>query len=744
MPDTTAPNLTSLSFTPTVNLGGGPQPISFTVGATDDQSGVFIVDIWFANSLNYTLPPSSTVHSSRLVDILGTPTDTFADGQLTETFNLTTFNTSGTYTIDHIDVFDLAHNQHTYTTAQLAALGAQTSFTIQGGTADTTAPTLTSLSFQPVIDLSGGAQPITFTVGATDDASGVNGAVIVFTNGLYVTDILGSLFKFPMFGVLDAIDSFSDGQSANTFTISPFNAAGTYTIDHIDVFDNANNTRTYNAAQLAGLGIATSVTVQGGTPDTTAPTLTSLSFQPIVNISGGNQPITFTVGATDDLSGISNVNITLADAITTEITPGNNASSPFISVPDGIDSFSDGQSANTSTLTTSNAPGVYSIDHVDVFDKIGNVHTYSAAQLAALGASTSFTIVGHGPVITSNGGHDTAGVTVAENTTAVTTVSAIDGDSGATVGYAVVGGADMAKFAVDPVSGALSFVAAPNFENPTDADHNNSYVVQVRAADASHSDVQTITVGVTDVFQEPGKPKDFNGDLSGDVFWQNDDGHAALWMMQGTSPQSMGVLRYNGPTVHAKASADLNGDGKADILWQNDDGAPAFWLMDGTRELGSGNLRNNGPTWHIADAADFNGDGKADVLWQNDDGSPAMWLMDGTSELGGGNLRNNGPTWHIKAAADFNGDGKADILWQNDDGSAAIWLMDGTRELGGGNLRNNGPTWHAEGATDVNDDGKADIIWLSDSGSAAVWLMNGTTELGGANLPQLDGSWHLV
>ena len=53
------------------------------------------------------------------------------------------------------------------------------------------------------------------------------------------------------------------------------------------------------------------------------------------------------------------------------------------------------------------------------------------------------------PVITSNGGGATAAVNVAENTTAVTTVTATDPDAGATLTYSIVGGADAAKFTIN-------------------------------------------------------------------------------------------------------------------------------------------------------------------------------------------------------------------------------------------------------------------------------------------------------
>jgi VCBS repeat-containing protein len=103
------------------------------------------------------------------------------------------------------------------------------------------------------------------------------------------------------------------------------------------------------------------------------------------------------------------------------------------------------------------------------------------------------------PVITSNGGGDTVGISTVENATAVTVVSAADPDAGALLAYSIVGGADQAKFQINPSTGVLSFIAAPDFETPADADQNNSYIVQVRVSDGSLFDSQTIAVNVLDV-----------------------------------------------------------------------------------------------------------------------------------------------------------------------------------------------------------------------------------------------------
>jgi cyclophilin family peptidyl-prolyl cis-trans isomerase len=85
---------------------------------------------------------------------------------------------------------------------------------------------------------------------------------------------------------------------------------------------------------------------------------------------------------------------------------------------------------------------------------------------------------------------------VAENTTAVTTVTTTSAEGGVT--FSVTGGADQGKFQINPNSGALTFITAPDFEVPTDSGADNHYVVTVTATDGNGGTFsQTINVTVT-------------------------------------------------------------------------------------------------------------------------------------------------------------------------------------------------------------------------------------------------------
>jgi|GEM_PF-695359 len=105
------------------------------------------------------------------------------------------------------------------------------------------------------------------------------------------------------------------------------------------------------------------------------------------------------------------------------------------------------------------------------------------------------------PAFTSSASHN-----VAENTTAVATVTATDADpQSQTVSFAITGGADSAQFSITS-DGVLTFVVAPNFEVPTDTDANNTYDVQVTATDSGTpvlTTVQNLTVTVSDVNELP-------------------------------------------------------------------------------------------------------------------------------------------------------------------------------------------------------------------------------------------------
>ena len=99
----------------------------------------------------------------------------------------------------------------------------------------------------------------------------------------------------------------------------------------------------------------------------------------------------------------------------------------------------------------------------------------------------------------------------AENQTTVGTVEASDDDMDDEItGYVLSGGADQTLFSIGSTSGVLTFQAAPDYEDPQDADTDNAYEVTVQATGGTEGRVltatQTITVTVMNVAEQPDTP----------------------------------------------------------------------------------------------------------------------------------------------------------------------------------------------------------------------------------------------
>nr|WP_307104824.1 cadherin domain-containing protein [Sphingomonas sp. SORGH_AS_0950] len=94
--------------------------------------------------------------------------------------------------------------------------------------------------------------------------------------------------------------------------------------------------------------------------------------------------------------------------------------------------------------------------------------------------------------------------TIAENGTSVATATATDPNAGDTISWSIASGADAARFTIDSSTGALRFVAAPDYDAPSDANGDNQYQVVLRATDQTglFSD-KAVTVTVTDVNEAP-------------------------------------------------------------------------------------------------------------------------------------------------------------------------------------------------------------------------------------------------
>ncbi|OYU01548.1 MAG: hypothetical protein CFE36_09685 [Sphingomonadaceae bacterium PASS1] len=165
---------------------------------------------------------------------------------------------------------------------------------------------------------------------------------------------------------------------------------------------------------------------------------------------------------------------------------------------EGIDTAVYNGSLGDYTVTT-NADGSISVAD----NRAGNPNgsdTLVAVERINIGG-TLYALDGK-PLISSDGGGDTASVTVSENGTFVTTVTATDPDANTILSYSISGGADAALFDINAATGALTFKAAPNYEAPADLGGDNVYDVVVQVSDGTLTDTQAIVVTVTNAIND--------------------------------------------------------------------------------------------------------------------------------------------------------------------------------------------------------------------------------------------------
>ena len=113
----------------------------------------------------------------------------------------------------------------------------------------------------------------------------------------------------------------------------------------------------------------------------------------------------------------------------------------------------------------------------------------------------------------------TTSYSVIENQTSAFTVSATDAD-GDSLTYSVSGGDDGALFNISS-TGVVTFIAAPDFEIPSDANADNAYLLTVSVTDGTASASANFTVTVTNDASDDVTTNNFDGVLIRDGYIQS-------------------------------------------------------------------------------------------------------------------------------------------------------------------------------------------------------------------------------
>jgi len=189
------------------------------------------------------------------------------------------------------------------------------------------------------------------------------------------------------------------------------------------------------------------------------------------------------------------------NSITTALTePASVTLSASASDADGYVSSVSFYIGTTLVGTDNTAP--YSLEVTGLTAGIYSVMAIATDNSGLLNASTFATMVVQAPVNSAPffTGSDTS--RIAENQTLVGLVAASDAEGDALT-WSLATSSDSALFAIHSTTGELSFVSAPDFENPLDNNANNICHVMISVSDGKLTTTRKQIVLVTDVDEVP-------------------------------------------------------------------------------------------------------------------------------------------------------------------------------------------------------------------------------------------------
>ena len=206
---------------------------------------------------------------------------------------------------------------------------------------------------------------------------------------------------------------------------------------------------------------------------------------------------------------------------------------------------------------------------------------------------------------------------MAENQTEAYTATATDEDRGNTLTYSL-SGTDAALFTLDPNTGVVSFVAAPDFEAPGDAGGDNVYDIIVTASDGANETEQAVAITVTDEYES-----------------------FELSTLDGVNGFILnGIDADDRSGISVSSAGDVNGDGYDDLII----GA----------NLADPNGNDSGETYVVYGGASAPGTGGMLDL--------SRLAMDGNGFILAGSARNDQSGRSVSSAGDVNGDGYDDLI----------------------------------------------------------------------------------
>lgn len=332
--DTVPPQLLSIAFDPPTVQDGGDT--SLVVTATDDLSGIRGI------SGTLTSPNGKAVQG-------------FAQQREGETMRYTSRihipekAEEGLWKVSFLTMSDMATNSVTLSSAQ-GTLPPTAVLKVSSSASDSTAPALRNVWLDRRAMRAG--EHNTLFVDATDEKSGIHLVAAVFL----------SPSKLARFGV-GCQKGANDVYQCDVFPPQCLDC-GDWTLEQVQMQDNANNFATVRAENPAVAAIRLNIT--GETCDNTPPVLQGLQLSRAEIFMGRDEPVIEVIAqVTDDTCGIGGVSGQV-------VGPGSSSSGTFFS----FQQREGNTYVGTIRLHTNSARGVWRVQSITVNDKGQNLKIY--------------------------------------------------------------------------------------------------------------------------------------------------------------------------------------------------------------------------------------------------------------------------------------------------------------------------------------------------------------------------------
>jgi hypothetical protein len=350
---------------------------------------------------------------------------------------------------------------------------------------------------------------------------------------------------------------FSAGETSKFITVTGLVNDAKFEADETFTLTLSNP----NGATVSGTTTATGVVLN----DDASPSL-ALSPANVTHAEGnaGSTPFAFTVTRTGDTSGATTVNW----AVTGSGPNAANAADFGGVLPTGVVSFGAGE---TTKVVTVNVAGDTAVEQNEQFTVTLSGASGGAliSTAAATGTITNDDTAANAPPAFTSA----ANINAPENRVLATTLTATD-PNGDAVKFAITGGDDAPAFTLNAATGALSWVATPDFETKEGFNGNGVYYLTVSATD-SHgaSTSQALTITVTDV-NEPGRL--YTGAANGHDTVTGGFGNDTLYLGNGGATASGGD---GNDVIHGGNGGDLLIGGRGADTLTGGGGADHFRML---------------------------------------------------------------------------------------------------------------------------------------------------------------------